>query len=99
MGGFLAPYMAAELKNVKGIVGIGCGYNAEAYAKCPPLTVHAIHGENDERIPIAGSKDDFAKVILAGHNGQYHAIPGLTHKVEASLEPLVRRLALEELTK
>jgi predicted esterase len=99
MGGFLAPYLAAELKHVKGIIGIGCGYNADAYAKIPALTVHAIHGENDERIGIEGSKADFAKVIQAGHNGQYHAIPGLTHKVEASLEPLVRRLALEELTK
>lgn len=99
MGGYLAPYMAAELQNVKGIVGIGCGYNADAYANCPPLTVHAVHGEQDERIPIAGSKQDFAQVIAAGHNGQYHAIPGLTHKVQESIEPLVRRLALEELNK
>jgi predicted esterase len=99
MGGFLAPYLAAELENVKGIVGIGCGYNAEAYAKCPPLTVHAIHGESDERIAIEGSKAEFAKVILAGHDGRYHAIPGLSHKVEPSIEALVRKLALEELAK
>ena len=99
MGGFLAPYLASELLNVRGIIGIGCGYNADTYAKLSPLSVHAVHGDKDERIDIEGSKSDFTKVIAAGHTGGYHAVPGLTHRVDSSIEPLIRKLALEEFNK
>jgi predicted esterase len=95
MGGFLSPYVAAVTKNVRGIIGIGCGYNADAYARCRPLAVHAVHGDKDERISIASARTDFEKLATFGHNGQFHVIPGLTHRVESSIEPLVRRLTLE----
>lgn len=94
-GGFLSPYLASQLKNVRGIIGFGCGYAVDAYEKCQPLRVHAIHGEKDERIPITSSRQEFALVLKAGHHGEFHSIPGLSHKVEASLDLVVRSLALD----
>lgn len=95
MGGFLAPYMAAHLENVRGIIGYGCGYNVEVYEKCKPLRVHAVHGDRDERIPVGPAEADFEKILQFGHAGKFHIVSGLTHRVEESVEPLVRRLILD----
>lgn len=95
MGGFLAPYMATQLYGVKGIIGLGCGYNSEIYEKCKPLHVHAVHGSKDERIPVEPARADFQKVLQFGHTGKFHLVPDLTHRVETSLEPLVRALVLD----
>lgn len=92
-GGFLCPYVAAQLNQVKGIIGLGCDYAVDVYAECAPTEVHAIHGQKDERIPFGPAQVSFQKVLAAGHHGQFHLLPELTHKVEGSLEPLVRRLA------
>ena len=93
-GGFLAPYLAAQLGRVAGIIGYGCGYPAEIYAKTHGIKVYAVHGELDERVPPAPARADFDKVLAAGHLGEFHLIPKLTHKVEPRMEPLVRKLAL-----
>lgn len=94
-GGFLAPYLAPYLKELRGIVGIGCGYNIEAYSKISPVPVNAIHGDVDERVKLAQSKTDYAQLSQYGHSGKFHQIPGLVHRVESSVEPLVRKLALD----
>ena len=93
-GGFLAPYLANQLHEVRGIIGLGCGYPVDIYAKCKPLVVHAIHGAKDERIPFKNSQAEFAEVLKVGHRGEFHLLPELVHRVEVSLDPLVRRLAL-----
>jgi hypothetical protein len=89
----MSPYLAAKLKNVRGIIGYGCSYSQEAYSQLPPTAVHAIHGDADERVPISKSKADFQKIFQFGHKGTFHEVPGLTHRVEQSVEPLVRQIA------
>jgi predicted esterase len=98
MGGFLAPYLAHQLKNVRGIIGLGCGYNLDAYNKLKPLKVHAVHGDQDERIPLAQSQKDFAEILKMGHTGEFHLVPKLTHRVDESIEPLIRRISMEILS-
>ncbi len=98
-GGYLAPFLAAKLENVRGIIGVGCGYFADAYAVCPPLEVHAIHGNADERIAIAGARQGYEKIKVYGHGGGFHEVAGLTHRVEETLEPLVRILVQQMLKK
>jgi predicted esterase len=97
-GGFMAPYLAAKLKNVKGVIGLGCGYKLDAYSKCSPLEVHAIHGMNDERVSIEKSRTEFSNILKVGHRGSFHEIPSLGHKVDAEVEPLVRNICLQILT-
>jgi predicted esterase len=94
-GGYLNPYLHHEIHEVRGLIGYGCGYNPEIYAKTPPTTVHAVHGELDERIPAGPAQADFNKILTLGHRGEFHLVPGLTHRVEPTVEPLIRRLALE----
>lgn len=94
-GGYMAPYLASQLKNVKGIVGLGCGYNFDAYSKCSSLEVHAVHGLDDERVAIAKSQTEFARILSQGHHGRFHEIPTLTHRVDIMVEPLVRSLAVQ----
>lgn len=96
-GGFLAPYLASKLENVRGIIGLGCGYSDEAFSVCPPLEVHALHGDQDERVALDNSRRDFEKIKQYGHHGTFHEIPGLTHRVEESVEPLVRTLTQQML--
>jgi predicted esterase len=94
-GGYMCPYLASHIENVKGIVGYGCGYDAEIYARCKPMMVQAIHGDKDERIPFEPVREEFSKLVSDRHRGEFHLVPNLTHRVEASAEPLVRRLVLE----
>lgn len=94
-GGFLAPYVASQLQNVKGIVGLGCGYAADAYQKCPPLKVFAVHGTKDERVPLETTRTEFDKILKFGHSGELHPVPDLIHRVEPSVEPLIRKYVLE----
>ncbi len=96
MGGFLSPYLATQVNNVKGLIGLGCGYPADIYAQCRPLHMFGIHGELDERIAIGPARSDFAAALSSHkHHGQFFTIPGLTHRVEESIEPLVRKLVLQ----
>jgi predicted esterase len=97
-GGYLCPYLSQQLNAVRGIIGLGCGYPEEAYALNKPLKVYALHGSSDERVLPEPARLDFERILTVGHRGEFHLIPGLTHRVEASVEPLVRRLALECLT-
>ena len=94
-GGLLAPYVASVLKNVKGIVGLGTMYIADAYKKCSPLKVHGVHGEKDDRISLTSSRSEFQTVLSFGHKGEFHPVPNLIHRVETSVEPLIRSLVLD----
>ncbi len=96
-GGYLAPYVAAHSDKVKGIAGLGCGFNEEAFENLNPLPVLAIHGAKDDRIAIEKSKKEYAALTAQGFTGAFHEIPDLEHRVHPSVEPLVRAFALEHL--
>lgn len=96
-GGYLAPYIAAQAKHVVGIVGTGCGYNFEAYEKISPIPVLAIHGTKDERVDFQRSKKEHAAIIKLGFKGEFVEDSNLEHKVQPSIEPLVRNFALKHL--
>lgn len=95
-GGYLAPFVAKRVKKTRMIIGIGCGYTEEGYGSLNPLEVHAIHGTEDERISIAQAQTEFRKIQKLGFTGQFHEIPGLNHKVDRSLDPLIRSLIAGE---
>lgn len=95
-GGILAPFLAAELSGVRGLIAVGSGFPEENYKNLNRnIRVHAIHGEYDDRWPLENSKSAHQKVIEMGFHGEFHLIPGLDHRVDISLSPLVTRLALQ----
>lgn len=92
-GGFLAPYLAKKLINIKGIIGVGCGYNADNYRDLVPIQIFAIHGEKDERVAIDQSRTEFAALMQKGFSGEFDAVPHIEHWLDKRLEPRVRARA------
>lgn len=91
-GGYLAPHIAKHLTNVRGIVGLGCGYTQEGYDGLQPLPVWGLHGSDDERVNIGNARAEHAAVLKLGFEGTFTEIPGFGHKVDTAIEPMVRDL-------
>ena len=89
-GGYLAPYVAKHLPNVHGIVGLGCGYNEDAYLGLKTKHVYGLHGTKDERIDLDKARREHSAVIDLGFKGSFLEIPNFTHKLDLSIEPKVR---------
>lgn len=96
-GGYLAPYLARHLQNVRSIIAVGSGYPPEAYAALSPeqLTVFGLHGEYDDRWPTQSSVDAHKRLLTKGFRGEFHTIPGLDHRVDPMLEPYILRFVNE----
>jgi predicted esterase len=90
-GGYLAPYVAKHLPNTHGIVGLGCGYNQQAYLGLKPTQVRGIHGTSDERIDLETARREHRAVMELGLKGSFLEIQNFTHKIDMSIEPTVRR--------
>jgi predicted esterase len=77
-GGFLAPVLAHELKNVEKIIGIGCSYREESYAPLSNVKVYGIHGSEDSIVDFelaAVAYDHLNANIKAG----WTAVEGMHH--------------------
>ena len=98
-GGYLAAALGRHLPNLKGIIGLGCGYRYDIWEQLPKTAVHAIHGSVDSRINADQAKAEFDAILKFGHQGHFHRIEALGHKVDRKIEPLVRKLALELLAR
>lgn len=98
-GGYLAAALGQHLPNLKGIIGLGCGYRHDIWEQLPKTEAHAIHGDLDRRIQIDQAENEFEAVLKLGHQGRFHRIDGLGHKVDRKVEPLVRQLALDLLAR
>jgi phospholipase/carboxylesterase len=97
-GGYLAPFVTRLLPQTKAIIALGSGFPKAPYAHVPTTTkIYAIHGDRDERIPIQPTKEAHAQLLQQGFQGEFFAIPGLDHRVDTQVEPLVRKLAIEAL--
>lgn len=97
-GGYLCPHLAKHVPALKGIVGLGCGYKVDAYKLIKPTTVHAIHGSTDQVIKTLSASEEHAEILELGHQGLFHSVDGLDHKVDQRAEPLIRELCLELLS-
>jgi predicted esterase len=94
-GGYLAPYLAKATPNVKGIIGLGTGFTNEPYEGLSGLTVHGLHGADDKVIDLQRAQSDHAELLTKGFKGTFHIEPALDHRVDAALEPRVKRLTAE----
>jgi predicted esterase len=96
-GGYLAPYLAEQTENIAGIVGTGCGYNKDAYLRIQRLPVLAIHGAKDERVDLSRSRSEHEFILSKGFSGEFIEVADLEHRVQSSIEPLVRAFVLKRL--
>ncbi len=97
-GGFLAPFLAKHLPSLRAILGVGSGYPFDPYSHIgrTDIRVHAFHDETDDRWPIKESQASHKKILELGFTGDFHIVPGLGHKVDPMLDPLIRPILLAE---
>lgn len=97
MGGFLAPYLSEQTENVAAIAGTGCGYNHDAYIRIQRIPVLGIHGAKDDRVNLARARREHAAIMKEGFTGEFIEVADLEHRVQPSIEPLIRAFALRNL--
>ncbi len=84
-GGFLAPVLAQQLRNVEKIIGIGCSYREESYAPLTDVKVFGIHGREDTIVEFDAAAEAFANLpskIKAG----WTSLQGMHHTINDSAQ-------------
>jgi predicted esterase len=90
-GGYLAPYLAPHLSNVKEIIGIGTGYRDDFYPSGETWKLTAVHGTRDEVFPIASARTTHTAILKKGFSGEFHEIPNLNHVASPEVGRIVEQ--------
>ncbi|MBC7741133.1 MAG: hypothetical protein H7061_02975 [Bdellovibrionaceae bacterium] len=79
-GGFFLPFIFPKLKNVKHLIAIGAAYREQDYDTKLSVPLDALHGDQDEIIPIELAEKSF-KALSKNINphGKFHQFAGLGH--------------------
>ena len=79
-GGFFLPFLLPLLKNVKHLITIGAAYREQDYAKALDIPLDAVHGTDDEIIPIEHSENSFNTFQKTKNpKGSFYKFEGLAH--------------------
>lgn len=96
-GGFLVPRLLPELKNVKKVIGIGCGYRLTEYPESPAFSVDAIHGDQDTIVPYQTAHDSYLKLAEKNIRGNFVTIKGLAHTMNDEARAVFKKMIDEVL--
>ncbi len=93
-GGILAPFVARELSNVSGIIGVGTLFLPDLYDGLrSTLPIDAIHGVNDEIITLATSQKGYQELKqLQPRPGEYYQFKGLRHTLDDAARAKLKEL-------
>jgi predicted esterase len=93
-GGILAPFVARELSNVSGIIGVGTLFLPDLYDGLKnTLPVDAIHGADDEIITMASSQKGYQELKqVQPRPGEYYQFKGLTHTIDDAARAKLKEL-------
>lgn len=95
-GGFLAPFVAKLLPTTKAIIAVGSGYPPEPYGELDRrVRVFGIHADQDDRWPLMSSMSAHAALMEQGFKGDFQVVPGLGHRIDASLDPMIRKFVAD----
>jgi predicted esterase len=82
-GGFLMPFLFPQIKNIKGLVGIGCNYRLTNYQEPVSCPLIAIHGAEDQVVPLEASQKSYEELVTAkGLKGEYYVLSTMGHTVD-----------------
>jgi len=80
-GGWLAPFVAQNLTDVRGLMALGAGIREEYYPQPPAAwPVDFMHGTEDHIVDRQQAQKSHAQLIARGYQGHYELIPGLDHR-------------------
>jgi predicted esterase len=83
-GGYFLPHLARELGGVERFLAVGAGFHPEFFERygLTKVPIDAIHGTDDEVIPLAEAEGDFTRLTGEGR-GELVRVPGMKHKIDA----------------
>lgn len=96
-GGFLAPYLAQNLKSIdtEKLILIGSGYRKDYYVPLQPRTsleVHAIHGTDDEVFNIKQTKKAHREILDLGFSGGFFEVKNTAHIATEEIGRVIAKL-------
>ena len=95
-GGFFLPYVARELTRVQQIITIGTGYRLEDYTASGVCTrISAIHGDQDDIVPMEPAREEFAQLGTINQGGEFHVVPGMTHTIDQGARDILQQILKE----
>ena len=99
-GGVLSPFIARELSNVSGIIGVGTAFLPDLYDGLrSTLPVDAIHGANDEIITLATSFKGYQELKqVQPRPGDFYEFKGLKHSLDDAARAKLKDLIELRLT-
>jgi predicted esterase len=91
-GAFLAPYLFPRLRNIRGAIAVGAAFREEAYTQIYSFPLFAIHGDQDEIIPLERSRKSFLQLLETKKiHGQYFEIAGAGHSINKGMATLIQQ--------
>lgn len=87
-GGYLAPQVGFQDKNIRQVIGIGCEFRRHFFIQKPLFKLMAIHGELDSIVPYTLAQNEIKRLEQEGINVSWHLLPRLKHEIshEVGLE-------------
>ena len=93
-GGYLAPFAAEMLNNVKSVICINSSFRYDMMSKGKEkFLVHAINGANDNLVDPLNAQQSHKKLDTLKRRGDFNLVNGATHTInQAILEQLKKYL-------
>ncbi len=89
-GGFLAPYLLPEIKNVKALIAVGSAFRAQDYPQEVLHPVIAIHGAQDKVITIERARESLLELAKKkGVTYEFHPFENLDHTIDGPASKLL----------
>lgn len=94
-GGYLAPFVALKLPQVKQVVGIGARFRHEELETLPiPFRMDSIHGQRDEVVEWGRVNKSHQRLRQAGIRGDDCLLKEAGHRIEDATVAELKRLLL-----
>ncbi len=81
-GGYLAPFLAQELTNLKNIVSINGSFRIDKMKQGKEeFVVHAINGADDDIVDPLQAQQKHAQLDIFQRRGDFHLLPDTHHRI------------------
>lgn len=91
-GGYLAPFVALALKNVKQVIGISCDYLIDELPETLNFRWDGIHGDQDEIVGITEPQLSHSRLEGMGIAGKFHILEGVGHELSEGVVNTVKMI-------
>lgn len=91
-GGYLAPLVGEIIPETELVIGLACEFRKNLIESLPKFKMVAIHGNNDEIIPLSMAKDEIEKFKQDGHQIDLHVIKDTGHEINSPMGAVVREV-------